>query len=297
MRLLFFILIFLIPNLSYSQDFKGFDTITQGTYNFTIFGKRIDIELESYLITYKSINNKSTIQERYSQDSILKTKDVYYKNIDSKDSIRYTYVNNTLKDSCIWKYDSLKREIYYLWHSLGNKDHETLNWIYEYKDTIINESIATIQVRYRIDNGINYVDTSGQTTTITNYENGYIIKETETDNFDEKYVKQYFYDKNYNLLKITKKNYSGNSLTYELEERSKNNCETEQTIKFPQTLTLFNEKELNAFIEEYRKDFNHKKCRPEILVLKSENNSKEIRIVRGACHTSNSGSMTYLIRK
>ena len=185
MRLLFFTLIFLIPNLSYSQDFKGFDTITQGTYNFTLFGKRIHTELESYSITYKSVNNKSTIEERYSPDSILKTKDVYYKNIDSKDSIRYTFVNKTLKDSCIWQYDSLKREVYYLWHSLDNKEHETLNWIYEYSDTIINESLAKIQVKYRIDNGIDYIDTCCHSTTVSSYENGVII-ETEIDNFNEK---------------------------------------------------------------------------------------------------------------
>ena len=162
-----------------------------------------------------------------------------------------------------------------------------------YINTLINESVATIQVKYRID----YIDTCCHSTTVSSYENCVIMKETEIDNFNEKYAKQYFYDKNNNLLKITKKFYSGNSLTYELEERSKNNCETEQTIKFPQTLKLMNETELNSFIESYWKNFNHKKCRPEVLVLKSKDSSKEITIVRGACHTSNSGRMTYIIRK
>jgi len=294
-KLYLIIFVILISSLGYSQDFQNSDTIVEGSYNFHLSNKKMHTELVYYTLKYKNNSDNSIIEELYSPDSTLETRTVYHKNIEKKDSVKYIYVNEILTDSCMWQYDSFKRETFYLLHSIYNKEHEILNWIYEYKkDTSYNDTLITTKVEYRIDQGINYIDTCCRTTTISTFKNGLLIKQIEKDKYEETVI-IFHYDRDNILLK--KSYFIEGDLIYEINQDKNNNCEREYTIIFPKSLSIANENEINSLAEKYWKHFNHKKCKSEVLILNSKDNLMQISIFRGLGHTPDTGRVKYRIVK
>lgn len=297
MKITLFILLVSFANLSLAQQIQK-DTTIIGTYDYNIQNDKIVTKLTGYSVIIENQNNNSEVVEYFSINSIIESREISYKNFENQDSIKCIFVNESMTDSCAWSYDSLKREISCLYHSINSDNNRTNNWISEYYDTIINKDLHTTQIRYRIDKAKGYIDTCCHSKTVYTYKNGILVKEIESDNFGTEYIKKYSYNKAGEIKRINTKQYSYGHLEKEYDNAHNTKRLIEKKITFPKSLTVMDEKGISSLVDKYWDDFNKKKCRPDITLI-SEDRSTELRIVRGTCHSTNAnaGRIIYFIRK
>lgn len=264
----------------FSQDTIEMDSILIRSYNFHISNNKIYSEADGF--TKKYVNQDSTlwISKYFAKDSILKSKEFIFKNEKLKDSIRYSFNQSNKIDSSRWFYDIKGRETKYTWYK-NDTINSTLNWFYEYSDSIIGSRNISKKTSYRVDISDFNLDTCCYSSKIQIFENNLLISEIEYDSGDTT-VFEYQYDD------------LGNIYFYKINNElldSISTCFSQVELDFPNKFDDSNSDQINQLVSNYVSDFFHIDCKSENMILTSKNKKIELEIHRGNCHSSTNGNI------